>query len=105
MCVRAKEFVSVEMNNKQVDDILKQQAEELLKKFETCYAYNDSFNFYYKATMTREECEEFVTRRNECKGGHWVVRRKAEYQDHFNLLIDQIFAGDGHIPDIMGIWE
>jgi hypothetical protein len=69
--------------------------EEVLLRHETCYAYNDSFNFYYKISMPRHECEAFVARRNECKGGHWIVRRKIEYENHFNLMIDKKCAGDG----------
>jgi hypothetical protein len=73
------------------------QAEDLLHQYETCYAYNDSFNFYYKVAMPRHECEELVARRNECKGGHWVVRRKIEYENHFQLMIDKTCAGDGTV--------
>jgi hypothetical protein len=74
---------------------MNKDAEEILRLYETCYAYNESFNFYYKQTMPRCECEEFITRRNVCKGGHWVVRRKIVYQEHFELLKDKICAGDG----------
>ena len=71
------------------------KAEDLLSQYETCYAYNDSFNYYYKTTMPRHECEKFIANRNECKGGHWTVRRKIDCEDHFQLMIDKICAGDG----------
>lgn len=73
---------------------MNKDADEILRQYETCYAYND-FNFYYKQSMPRCECEEFVNERNKCKGGHWVVRRKVDYQEHFELLKDFIYAGDG----------
>jgi len=70
-------------------------ADDFLRQHETCYCYNESFNFYYKHTMPRHEAEAFVARRNECKGGRWAVRRLLDYRDHFELLSDRHFAGDG----------
>lgn len=59
-------------------------AEDVLQKYETCYAYND-FGFYYKEAMPRHECQKFVDDGNQCKGGHWEVRRKADFESDFNL--------------------
>ena len=73
---------------------MNKQAEDLLRKYETCYAYND-FNYYYKLSMPRHECEEFVAKHNQYKGGHWEVRRKVDYEEHFQLLIDRKCLGDG----------
>lgn len=72
-------------------------ADELIKKYETCYAYNKSFNFYYRKPMPRHECEEKVSRSNECKGGEWEVRRKVDFEEHFILLCSRPvrYAGDG----------
>lgn len=74
---------------------MNKEAEDLLRKHETCYAYNESFKFYYKKSMPRHECEAFVEQRNQCKGGHWEVRRKVDCEDHFQLMINSMWAGDG----------
>lgn len=70
-------------------------ADEFLMQYETCYAYNESFGFYYKVPMIRHDCEKFVADRNQCKGGHWEVRRFIDYKSHFEALKDCICAGDG----------
>jgi len=72
-------------------------ADEFIKQYETCIAFNSSFNFYFRWPMPRKECQEFVDRNNECKGGHWEVRRLVEYKDHFDLLNSRevTYAGDG----------
>jgi hypothetical protein len=80
-------------------DSNKEFAENYLRENETCYAYNSSFNFYYKHPMPRKICQKLVDRRNECKGGHWEVRRKVDYEDHFDLLEMRGFTccGDGSV--------
>lgn len=85
-----------------MDGVDKGLAEDMLKKYEMCYAYN-SFNFYYKQSMPRCECEEFVAHHNMCKGGHWEVRTKKEYQVHFESLKHVFYAGDGSMLDKYGL--
>jgi len=70
-------------------------ADDILRQHETCYAYNNTFNYYYKQSMPRQQCQEFVDRRNECKGGQWEVRRKIDCQDHYDCLKHKKCAGDG----------
>jgi len=60
-------------------------ADEFIKQYETCVAYND-FGFYFRHPMPRKECQEWVDKWNQCKGGRWEVRRLADYKDHFDTL-------------------
>jgi hypothetical protein len=76
---------------------MNKEAEDYLTKHETCYAYNDTFKFYYKKSMPRHECEAFIESRNRCKGGHWEVRRKVDCEDHFQLMFNSKWAGDGSV--------
>ena len=62
--------------------------EEVMNKYEICYAYNETFHAYHEEEMTREECEKFVLAKIQCKGGHWVVRKKGEYQESFDAYME-----------------
>jgi hypothetical protein len=59
--------------------------EEVFKKYEICYIYNESFSFYKEGEFTREDAEKFCDRRNQCKGGYFVIHPKGEYQDIYEL--------------------
>lgn len=74
-----------------------QTAQDILRHHETCYAYNESFDFYYKIPMPRHKCEELVADRNQCKGGHWEVRRMIEWKDDFELKFEKKRGGDGSV--------
>jgi hypothetical protein len=71
--------------------------DEILRKYETCYAYNESFDFYYVRTMPRLICQEFVDKRNMCKSGRWTVRRMLDYKEHFDhkQFLGIKYGGDG----------
>lgn len=59
---------------------------EVLDKYEICYVYNETFKKYRCEEMTREQCQKFVDAHNQCKGGHWVIRPKGEWQEHYELI-------------------
>ena len=47
----------------------------------TYYPYCETFD-KYESAMTKEQAEAFVTQRNKCKGGHWVVHTKEEHDQN-----------------------
>lgn len=82
------------------------EADNLIKQYETCYLYNESFNYYYKIAMTRRECEEFVVKWNECKGGHWEVRRKIDvYFLYISVFTYLFFYITAILVDLINWWQ
>ncbi len=58
--------------------------EEVLKKYEICYIYNETFRAYEEGEVTREEAEKFCERRNQCKGGRFAIHPKGKYEKNTN---------------------
>lgn len=92
------------MKDKNTEALIK----ETFDKYEICYAYND-FGFYYLRPMPKEDCTRFINKMNEYKGGHWEVRKKADYEHHYNLLYEKSSVcspnTNAWIYDRMGVLE
>lgn len=44
--------------------------------------YNETFGFY-TLPKAGKRAQAFIDQRNVCKGGHWVLHSKEQYQDWF----------------------
>lgn len=44
------------------------------------WCYNETFGFYHDVPLAGKRAENFVNRKNECKGGHWVLHTPEQHK-------------------------
>jgi hypothetical protein len=49
----------------------------------TYWPWNETFQKYHDTTLFGQEAFDFIERRNECKGGHWVLHTKQQYDEWY----------------------
>ena len=46
------------------------------------YPYNETFQFY-ELPKAGKRAHQFIEDKNQCKGGHWVLHTKEQYDDWY----------------------
>ncbi len=59
----------------------------VLDKHEICYLYNETFNRYNPEPMKKGEAVERANSLNQCKGGHWLVHPKGQYEEAYKACM------------------
>jgi hypothetical protein len=50
-----------------------------MKSIKMIYPYNETFDYFGEPRASIERAQSYIDRMNTCKGGHWVLRGKEEY--------------------------
>jgi hypothetical protein len=62
-------------------------ADDILKKYELCYLFNETFGYYRdrEGCAPRQDLEKELERLNQCKGGRYVIHTKQQADEYCQM--------------------
>jgi hypothetical protein len=57
-----------------------------MEKPQVYWPYNKTFRYYHDFPLAGKRAQDFVDKRNQCKGGQWILVPSAEYHKWYKAV-------------------